>query len=441
MVDINTIEKHNLKVLGVIVRVNRVKMGYSLRDLAKLTNISHTLISNFEKGLLTPHKDTISDIFEILNLKFYDDPKISIKFNALYEKAFKYIIYHDYDEALIVIKEIEKDQDIYENSVEVINFAIIQCLYYAISNVYFEHFDRYLSQYEIVLDFFSPNQRQLYYFIKGLDYINIEQFSDAKIYFEKALSLGDSKLDILIKDYYVIGLSKSNKFVDSRKYALEAIKEFESQTNYVRAMRLRTRIAYDLFRTSKYKDSEKLYKQVLEYSIKYDIRVLENRCNCRLALLALVQGDRELVEEYINKVDPHFNKLYHYIKLDIATHKRNEEEFIKLHNEYSSFSWVEKSIKTKLFFECIYMRYDEKFMNKINYEKNLKELIVSGLKADDAEMLETASKMLTDFYKKERKYKQGFEVSQQLLHYLKNGIKKSEYNTNRLIMVYKDGKE
>ncbi|MCD6482157.1 MAG: helix-turn-helix transcriptional regulator, partial [Candidatus Izimaplasma sp.] len=53
------IEKRNLKVLGVIVRVNRVRLGYSLRDLAKLINVSHTSISNFEKGIITPHKDVI----------------------------------------------------------------------------------------------------------------------------------------------------------------------------------------------------------------------------------------------------------------------------------------------------------------------------------------------------------------------------------------------
>jgi transcriptional regulator with XRE-family HTH domain len=93
MDDFKSIEKHNLKVLGVIVRVNRMKLGYSLRDLAQLTNISHTLISNFEKGQLTPHNDTIKDIFRVLKLSFYDDPKISIKFNKLYKKAFKHIVF------------------------------------------------------------------------------------------------------------------------------------------------------------------------------------------------------------------------------------------------------------------------------------------------------------------------------------------------------------
>lgn len=432
------LKKHNLKVLGIIVRVNRVKMGYSLRDLAKHVNISHTLISNFEKGLLTPHNDTISDIFKVLNLKFYDDPEISTEFKLLYDKAIKCIIYHDYDAAEKVIKKIEENREIYENSIEVINFTIIQCLYYAISNVYFKDFDRYLTQYDIVLDFISSEQRQLYYFIKGLDYINKEQFYDARVYFEKALGTGDSKLDILIKDYYVIGLSKSNKFVDARKYALEVIKEFESQTNYVRAMRLRTRIAYDYYRINKFEESEKLYKQVLDYSLKYKIRVLENRCNCRLALLAVIKDERDKVEEYLNKVDPNFNRLYHYIKFDIASYKRDDKEFMELYKEYISFDWVKNSLKTQLFFECILMRYDRKYMNKTKYESNLKKLIDLGLKADDAEMIETASNLLANHYRGERKYKLGFEVSQRLLHYLKNGIKKSEYDINRIIKVYSD---
>ncbi|MCK5761855.1 MAG: hypothetical protein KAH16_03030, partial [Candidatus Izimaplasma sp.] len=400
--------------------------------------ISHTLISNFEKGHITPHSDTIKDIFRILKLQFYDEEEVSVKFKALYQKAFYYIYFHDYVEAEKVIKEIKKDQIIYKNSIEVINFAIIISLYYTISNVYFEPAEGYLDQYEIVLDFFTPDQRQLYFFIKGLEYINKEEFSQARIYFEKALKIGDTKLDVLIKDYYVIALSKSNDFVEARKYSLDVIKEFESQTNYVRAMRLRTRIAYDLSRTKKYEESEKMYKQVLDYSIKYGVRTLENRCNCRLALSAIIKGDKKKAEEYIIKVDPYYNRLYHYIKLDIASYKRNDEEFLKIYNEYMALEWVKKSEKTTLFFECMYMRYKAEFMNKQKYESNLKRLIKLGHMADDGEMIEISSNMLAAFYKKERKYKLGFNVTQQHLHYLTNGVKDTEYDTKRIIKVYDD---
>ena len=434
------IEKRNLKVLGVIVRVNRVRLGYSLRDLAKLTNISHTSISNFEKGIITPHKDTISEIFEILDLKFYSDSRISINFKKLYDKAFEYILFHDYEAAEKVIKEIEKDKKIYEYSTEVINYTIIQCLYYAISNVYFEHFDSYLKRYEIVLDFFSSKQKQLYYFIKGLDFINNEQFADARENFERALSIGDAKLDVLIKDYYVIGLGKSNKFVDSRLYADECIREFESQTNYIRAMRLRTRIAFDYYRINKFEESEKMYKKVLAFSTKYKVKELENRCNCRLALLSIAKEDYISVGYYIGKVPEHFNKLYYYIKLDVAAYEQNDEAFENLYNKYAALKWNNSSQKTKLFFECMRMRYKKSNMIKSKYENNLNKLIKLGLKADDAEMIESATRMLTNFYRKERKYKQAYETSLTLLHYLKNGTKQLEYNICRVTRVYSDEK-
>ena len=73
---------------------------------------------------------------------------------------------------------------------------------------------------------------------------------------------------------------------------------------------------------------------------------------------------------------------------------------------------------------------------KIKYESNLKRLINLGLNADDAEMIEVSSNLLSNYYKKERKYKQAYEVSQRLLNYLTNGIEDTEYDVNKIMVVY-----
>ena len=90
MIDFKNVEKNNMKMLGVIVRYNRVNKGYSLRGLAKITNISHTLISNFEKGKVVPHHETIKDIFSNLDLVFYDSPDISPKFTDYYNRIYRH---------------------------------------------------------------------------------------------------------------------------------------------------------------------------------------------------------------------------------------------------------------------------------------------------------------------------------------------------------------
>ncbi len=419
MVDFNKIEKNNIKMLGILVRYNRVKKGFSLRDLAQLTNISHTLISNFEKGQVIPHRDIIKDIFDKLDLTFYDSPDISIKFRKLYDKIFHHILYYEYAAAAILIKEIEKDRETYENSVEVINVAIIRCLYYTIANIFSSDKDELISQYEIVLDFFSPNQKQLFYFIKGLDLLNQESYRESRDNFEIALSMGDENLDLLIKDYYVVTLSKSSKYVDVWRISSESIKKFEANANYIRAMRLRTRIAYDYVRILKYKEASDIYNKVLELAKKYKVKDLENRCNTNLGFIAILNDDMKLGEKYINRVKPPYEKIYYYLKFDIAAKKNNDEQFLKLYNEYISLDWVQKSAKTKRFFEMIIMRYDEKYMDKNKYIKNAEELIKLGFKSDDAQLIETACQFLMNVYKKDRHYKQALEVNERYLHYIK----------------------
>ena len=71
--------KENHRVLGILIRSERINKGFSLRELGERANISHTLISNIEKGKQTPTPETLSDIFEILDLRFYSDIKYTSK--------------------------------------------------------------------------------------------------------------------------------------------------------------------------------------------------------------------------------------------------------------------------------------------------------------------------------------------------------------------------
>lgn len=438
MKQMDLLENNNLKVLGMIVRVKRNKMGYSLRDLAQLTNISHTLISNFEQGKLVPNQETIKDIFKELDLEFHTDIEISKQFEVLYHQAFKHILYYEYGEAQKIIDQIDQNLNVYENSVEAVNVAIIRCLFFAISNIYFADFDRILAQYEIVLNYLSPSQKQLFYFIKGLDFVNKEYYYDARINFELALSMGDKELDFLIKEYYVISLSKANKYVDAGIVARECITHFEEQTNYIRAMRLRTRIAYDLFRINKFEESRELYLKVLGFAKRYQVQDLMDRCHTRLSLLSMLKSDYQMAEYYLDKVTVGYNRLYHYLKFDIVFHKQNDEEALALYEKYINLDWVQGSLKTKLFFELILMRYDQKYMDKTKFEDNLIQLISMGHQADDGEMIEVSCNMLSTFYQKERRYKAAYEISQTLLNYNKNGILHSEYDPSSVTRFYKE---
>ena len=422
MFNIEIVEKDNLKILGLLVRYKRVLLGFSLRDLGEITNISHTLISNFERGLMIPNKDTIKDIFIVLKLDFYDNQEMTSEFNRLYKKIFKHLVYYEYEEAGVLIIEIEKNKGIYNNSAVVVNFTIIRLLFYVLTNTKTDELQRIMKEFEVVIDFFSDNQKQLFYFIQGLEYLNKEFYKESRQFFEKALEIGDHKVDLLINEHYVISLSKSNKFVDSREIANKCILEYESKTNYVRAMRLRTRIAHDFIRIHKFEEAKEIYNFVNDYSIKYKIKDLENRCNTRLAQIAVIQNKYELANEYLKKVTPEFSKMYHYLMFDLFVYYKDNKKLLEYYKSTMSKDWVKKHKKSYNFFKLIIMRNIDGYMDKAEYERLLLNQIDIAIKSDDAEMLEVSSKHLMNFYKSERKYKKGLEISEHLLHYLKNGV-------------------
>ncbi len=412
--------KENIKVLGLIIRIQRVKLGYSLRALAERVNISHTLISNIEKGKIIANLATIDEIFLILDLQFHFSEELTNDFNKKYESIYKHLFYYEYDKAKIEIEELEKDDNVYRYSTEVVNYEIIRCLYYKLSNTYVSECIL-LEYYANYLEYFNDEQKQLFFFIKGLDYINQEYYRDSRLSFEKALSFGETRLSILIKEYYAITLSKANKYVDAKVIADEAITQYEIETNYIRAMRVRTRLAYDYIRIHRFKLAKDLYQKVKNFAIKYDVKDLENRCNTYLGYLAVYNKEFKLAEEYLDLVEPPFANTYYYLKMDVAVEKRNDVEFYKMHEEYTQTRAITQSRKATLFFELIKMRYDDKHMDKTKYEKNLKEIINHGFQSDDGEVIDVATMMITEFYQKDRRYKLAFEAANRLLHFLKYG--------------------
>lgn len=422
MINIDLFDKENIKVLGLLVRFKRNNSGLSLRDLGQLANISHTLISNFERGIVIPHSTTINDIFTVLGIDFYEGNGLIEDFNKLYKRIFKHILFYEYDDAKLLIEEIEIKKDIYENSVLVVNFTMIRLLYYIITNRYLENKDEILKQNENIVDFFSDNQKQLFYFIQGLDKLNDEFYKDSRVFFEKALTLGNPKIDLLIKEHYVITLSKAYKWVDARLIADECILEYESQINYIRAMRLRTRVAYDQIQIYHYEDAKETYNFVKDFSIRYNVKDLENRCNTRLSQIAFMQKDFDLAEFYIEKVTPEYAKIYYYIKFYILLNKKDSKKLAEYYNEVMNLELAKKFQSFANHFTMFMFRFNAIDMDRKDYEILLRNQLDFSVKCDDAEVIEYTTKTLIGFYKESRQYKKGLEVSEIYLHYLKYGV-------------------
>lgn len=414
--------KDNNKVLGLLIRFKRINSGLSLRDLGELANISHTLISNFERGKLVPNSNTIKDIFSILKLEFYDDPKIFSDFEDAYNSIFKHIIFYEFEEARQLLNQLEAKKNMYENSGVVVNFIIIRLLFYTITNTNNSETNKNIDEYKPVFEFFSDNQKQLFLFIQGMQSLNNRNYSETRMFFEKALIIGDSNFDTLIKEHYVIALSKANKYVDARQIAEECIVEYERQTNYIRAMRLRTRIAHDFIRIKKFEDAVILYNYVLAFSKKYNVKELEDRCYTRLGMICFEKNNLNNAMEYLNKVSSINNIPFVSIKMNVLLSLGNVGKIHEFYNEIILIDWNVSDGRMKNYFEIIEMVFDRTKMNEKKYKNLLVMQLEIAYKSDDAEMIEVVTKLLIDYYKKHRLYKNGLDVAEKLLHYHEFGI-------------------
>lgn len=61
--------------LGKLIKNRRKVLGLTIRELANLTAISKTTISQIERGVRNPTFDILQDIFEYLNLEM----KVEVK--------------------------------------------------------------------------------------------------------------------------------------------------------------------------------------------------------------------------------------------------------------------------------------------------------------------------------------------------------------------------
>jgi transcriptional regulator with XRE-family HTH domain len=69
------VQNMKIKELGIQIKNRRKVLGLTIRELASLTGISKTSISQIERGVSNPTFEMLQNIFEYLNLEI----KVEIK--------------------------------------------------------------------------------------------------------------------------------------------------------------------------------------------------------------------------------------------------------------------------------------------------------------------------------------------------------------------------
>lgn len=409
-------KKDNYKVLGILIRSNRISKGYSLRELASITKISHTLISNIEKGQLVPAPSTLSDIFKALDLVFYDDESLSEEFSRKAEIIRVDLYNQEYEDAFKIFKTLMEKEEKFMSSIEVVNYFLLKCLYFSLVNQESNCVEEELDQYEAVLQFFTDNQQQLYHFIRGLNHLNNERWNRATAEFNRALSMGTKELDVFIKEYNIQSLVRQYKFMDAYRYSQQIIKEFEDRTIYIRAMKTKLQIARILYHIAKNDETIEIVNHVERFGRKYNVVELIEDCIMMRAAIKIRLEKFDEAEELLQTMPDPKSISCVLLRFKIAFILNDLERMESYFNEIKNFESIQQNEKVFLYIEIRAMSKIKSLFDKKSYLEKLERLTEIASTNMDQEMIGLAHNYLIMFYHEERQYKKALEIAESLLH-------------------------
>lgn len=411
--------KKNNRVLGMLIRTERINKGYSLRELAQKTNISHTLISNIETGKQVPSNHTLKDLFRELDIVFHVNPELHKNYIEKSERIYNHIFNHYYEEAGLLIEELlERDNELMY-SIDGVDYTILKGLYFASVNEKLIKIRTHFDLYSSLIDFFTEDQKQLVFFIQGIVYLLDQQYNNATDCFKEALKHGKKELDVFIQQYLAESLVKQYKFIDSYRIITEIIKEFEERTIYIRAMKSKLLMAKVFYHIAKNDEVYEITSNVLRFAKKYNVPELLEECLWFHVEIDIRNRDFEKAEaQLLNMPDSYSEKtLLLYFK--IAYIKDDIENMKKYYDMLSDKSTVMRNPKVWNYLQVQVMSKVPGLFDKGKYLELVKWLIEFSTKNNDQEMITLSYNYLIMFYHQERSYKKALEVADKLLHFKK----------------------
>ncbi|AIO19583.1 helix-turn-helix protein [Candidatus Izimaplasma bacterium HR1] len=411
MIKKTKIVKLNLSVLGVYIRVARIEAGISLRKLATLTNISHTLISNIEKGKQAPSEETLKDIMNALDLKLNTSDDVSTSMAYYYKNIFSNILNYKYDAAKEFVDELESKSQLFLTSLEVVNYHIIRSLYYAITNTKAVRDE--IMVYEPVIQYLSPEQQQLIFLIKGVECLSNSLYSEAEIQLEKAIEIGRDEIDVFINEYLVRAYLKQYKFTNSVSLCNKVIEEYEKRTNYLRAMRCRLLIAKVYLTIMRFDQVITLVDHVAQFAEQFTLQYLLDNCYVMRAEVYFYKNSYEKAINELNKVVDTSTTGYAYTKFRVYLVNK-DIRLVGFYNEIIKDEYSALSESSKLLIKIL-MKWQNKDYRDDTYISEINELKTHSVKGNSQELIGLTYNLLIEYYKEDRKYKKALEISEELL--------------------------
>ena len=256
--------KDNKKIIGSIIKFNRINQNMSQKALSKGICVA-SYLSRIERGDLIPSEEVISIIFTRLGLSFNDSEEFLEKGIASLKLFFDKLHFNEFDLTNKLFNELESQENDYITSPLVIDYFLAKLARYC-STPNREKFESSKSLLHSSFELLSPQQKFLYNFYVGVDELNLSQDkSIGKNLIEQALNYKDNGHCYFWLSYAYRIENNPIKSYDCIKKALDL---YVSEGNIISIMSCYEKIAEVHFMLDNYSDAIEYLKISLSIAEK-----------------------------------------------------------------------------------------------------------------------------------------------------------------------------
>lgn len=243
--------KNNQKIIGSIIKLNRLKQNISQKSLANGICVP-SYLSRIENGELLASEDVISIIFSRLGLKFNDSTKFIEEGKKSLDSFFDNLNFNEFDFTTKLFSQLEKQENQFLTSPLILDYFLAKLARYC-STPSREKFESSSTFLLSAFDLLSGKQKSMYNFYMGVDVLNLTGDTHlGKEYMKKSLNYKEQGHCYYWLSYAYRIENNPIKAYDSMKKALDL---YVQDGNIISIMNSYEKIAEVYFLLDNYSDA------------------------------------------------------------------------------------------------------------------------------------------------------------------------------------------
>lgn len=288
--------KDNKKIIGSIIKFNRLNQNISQKSLSKGICVA-SYLSRIESGDLIPSKEITSIIFNRLGLDFNHSEEFLKKGLDTLKVFFEKLNFNEFDLTNKIFDELELQENSYITSPLVIDYFLAKLARYC-STPMREKFETSKNLLSSSFELLSPQQKFLYNFYVGVDTLNIlEDKSVGKNLIEEALTFKENGHCYFWLSYAYRTENNPIKSYDCIKKALDL---YVTEGNIISIMSCYEKIAEVHFMLNNYNDAISYLKISLNIAEKLHNKYFIEHLNSLISWAYYRLNDYSISLDYLN---------------------------------------------------------------------------------------------------------------------------------------------